>query len=76
MCGTHEHPCTCRRQSALAAYVTLDGTNDAMLHPVDPEGHPYIEYVRDRGSHADLPFEEIRETLAATYGPPSGERGQ
>ena len=48
--------------------VTLDGTNDAMLHPVDPRGHPYIEYLRDRGSFADLPFEELHRTIMETYG--------
>lgn len=47
--------------------VALDGDNDAMLHPVDPEGHPYIEYVRSRGSHADLPFDDIRAAIVETY---------
>jgi transglutaminase-like putative cysteine protease len=49
--------------------VTLDGTNDAMLHPVDPEGHPFIEYVANRGTHADLPIDDIRRTLLETYVP-------
>ena len=48
--------------------VTLDGTNDAMLHPVDPRGHPYIEYLRDRGSYVDCPVDEIRAEIAAQYG--------
>jgi transglutaminase-like putative cysteine protease len=48
--------------------VELDGEHDAMFHPVDPEGHPFIEYVRSRGSHADLPFDELRRTLAEVYG--------
>ncbi len=47
--------------------VTLDGTNDAMLHPVDPEGHPFIEYVRSRGTFVDLPLDELRRTLIETY---------
>ncbi len=47
--------------------VTLDGSNDAMLHPVDPEGHPFIEYIQSRDSHADLPLDEIRATLLETY---------
>lgn len=54
-------------QLAGALLVTLDGDNDAMLHPVDPEGQPYIEYVQDRGSFADLPIDEILATLRATY---------
>ncbi|MBN1947535.1 MAG: transglutaminase domain-containing protein, partial [Bradymonadales bacterium] len=56
-------------QKAGSLLVELDGSHDAMLHPVDPEGHPYIEYVRHRGSYADLPFEEIRQTFIETYVP-------
>jgi transglutaminase-like putative cysteine protease len=54
-----------RRAGALV--VELDGTNDAMLHPVDPEGHPYIEYVQNRGWFADLPLDEIQRTFLETY---------
>ena len=56
---------TTRRAGALL--VELDGTNDAMLHPVDPQGHPYIEYVRDRGIYDDLPFDELQAALRETY---------
>lgn len=48
--------------------VELDGTGDAMFQPVDPEGHPFIEYIRDRGSYADLPLEEILQAIDETYG--------
>lgn len=54
-------------RKAGALMVELDGENDAMLHPVDPQGHPYIEYIRDRGSFADLPLEDLRETILSTY---------
>ena len=47
--------------------VTLDGTNDAMLHPVDPRGHPFIEYLRDRGHYADCPVDEIRAEFVRYY---------
>jgi len=47
--------------------VTLDGTHDAMLHPVDPRGQPYIEYLRDRGSFSDLPFDELFRTIREYY---------
>lgn len=52
--------------------VVLDGDNDAMLHPVDPEGHPYIEYVGSRGSYDDLPIDEIRRAIVETYAPLAG----
>jgi transglutaminase-like putative cysteine protease len=54
-----------RRAGALL--VELDGSNDALLHPVDPEGHPYIEYVRDRGTYADVPLQELRQAFLETY---------
>jgi hypothetical protein len=38
-----------------------------MLHPVDLLGQHYIEYLRDRGSYADLPLVEMRKVFAATY---------
>lgn len=47
--------------------VSLDGENDAMFHPVDPEGHPFIEYVRDRGAFAELPFDELHRALSDVY---------
>jgi len=53
---------------AGALLVELDGSNDAMLHPVDPEGHPYIEYIRDRGSYADVPLDEIQTAFLEAYG--------
>jgi len=54
-------------QKAGVLPVTLDGTNDAMLQPVDPRGHPYIEYLRDRGSFADLPIEELERSFREFY---------
>lgn len=53
--------------------VTLDGTRDAMLQPVDPRGQPYIEYLRDRGSYADLPIEEIERSFREFYRLPAGD---
>lgn len=63
-------------EKAGALLVELDGEHDAMLHPVDPEGQPYIEYVRSRGSHADLPLDDLQAAFRETYGaPPSGGGG-
>lgn len=59
-------PATTEKAGALP--VELDGENDAMLHPVDPEGHPHIEYVASRGSYDELPFDEIRQSFAEVYG--------
>jgi len=54
-------------RKAGALLVELDGTNDAMLHPVDPQGHPFIEYVRYRGSFVDLPYDELQQAFLETY---------
>ncbi len=56
-------------KKAGALLVELDGINDATMHPVDPQGSPYMEYVRSRGVYADLPLEEIQRTLIEVYRP-------
>ncbi len=58
-------PGTTKKAGALL--VTLDGVHDALLHPVDPQGQPHIEYVRSRGTYADLPFEEIQQVFLEVY---------
>jgi transglutaminase-like putative cysteine protease len=65
-------PETARRAGVLS--VELDGENDAMLHPVDPEGHPFIEYLRDRGNHVDVPMDELQRALTETYGEATAAR--
>lgn len=47
--------------------VELDGEHDAMLHPVDPAGQPFIERLRDRGHYAELPFSELDAALREAY---------
>jgi transglutaminase-like putative cysteine protease len=47
--------------------LDFDGTNDALLHAFSGDGSRYMEYVRDRGLYADLPFGEIMDGLRETY---------
>ena len=47
--------------------LEFDGTGDAMLHPFTGDGDRYMEYVRERGSFTDLPFEEIVEEFTRLY---------
>lgn len=47
--------------------VTLDGANDALMHPVDPRGNPYIEYVTERGSFDYVPFDAIQASIRGLY---------
>ena len=42
--------------------------SDALFHEYSAEGRRHMKYVADRGSFADLPFEEIMSAFAALYG--------
>ena len=48
--------------------LEFDGTADALMHPYDRAGNRHMEYVRQRGSYDDLPFDEILATFAEVYG--------
>lgn len=48
--------------------VEFDGKRDAILHSYNREGNFHIEYVRDRGHFADVPFEEILNGWIEAYG--------
>ncbi len=47
--------------------LEFDGTADAMLHAFDAEGRLHMEYVRDRGTFADLPFDEMVRVFREVY---------
>jgi hypothetical protein len=44
-----------------------DGRTDSLLHPFDRAGQRHMEYVRDRGSHADVPIDEMVAVFAEYY---------
>ena len=48
--------------------LEFDGETDALMHAFDRAGNRHMEYVRDRGSYADLPFDEIMAGFAEVYG--------
>lgn len=45
----------------------FDGMNDVIYAPYDDNGNLFVEYVKDRGVSADLPFEEIRNAMEEFY---------
>ena len=47
--------------------LEFDGTADSLFHPFDAAGRRHMEYVRQRGSYADVPFEEIRAAFHEHY---------
>ena len=48
--------------------LEFDGRSDALFHEYSADGRRHMEYVAERGSFADLPFEEIMRAFAACYG--------
>ena len=48
--------------------LEFDGKQDSIFHPFDASGRRHMEYVRDRGAYADVPFEEIQRVFAEVYG--------
>jgi transglutaminase-like putative cysteine protease len=56
--------------------LEFDGREDSIFHPFDEQDRRHMEYVRDRGSHADVPAAEImqafRELYPALYRPGEG----
>ena len=47
--------------------LEFDGEHDSLLHPFDTAGQRHMEYLRDRGSHADVPFEDMQRVFAEHY---------
>jgi len=45
----------------------FDGRNDSVLQQSDQAGNQFMQYVRDRGTFADLPIEEIRTAFLEHY---------
>ena len=52
--------------------LEFDGVHDALMHPYDEAGNRHMEYVRQRGSFADLPLAEILAGFEEIYGKSPG----
>ncbi len=48
--------------------VDFDGTHDAVFQKTDKLGNPHFEYLRDRGTYADVPYKEIVDAWIDAYG--------
>lgn len=55
--------------------LDFDGEHDALLHSFDEAGNRHMEYVRQRGSYDDFPFDEMTATFESVYGPPDADGG-
>ncbi|MBS0336243.1 MAG: hypothetical protein JSS40_05420 [Proteobacteria bacterium] len=47
--------------------LEFDGRNDSIFHPFDADERRHMEYLRDRGTFADVPVDEIREAFREYY---------
>jgi transglutaminase-like putative cysteine protease len=47
--------------------LEFDGSRDSIFHPYDAHGQKHMEYVRDHGHFADLPFARIFAAYGKTY---------
>ena len=56
-------------QKAGTQPLEFDGATDSILHPFDLSGRRHMEYVRDRGTRADVPRDEIMTVWDDLYPP-------
>ena len=47
--------------------LDFDGREDSIFHPFDEQDRRHMEYLRDRGSHADVPVAEIMQAFREVY---------
>jgi transglutaminase-like putative cysteine protease len=57
----------CRKAGTLP--LEFDGTADSIFHPYDAAGRRHMEYVRDRGVHADVPLGAMFAAFREVYPP-------
>ena len=47
--------------------LEFDGRVDSVFHPFDEDDRRHMEYLRDRGNHADVPAAEIMAAFREAY---------
>ena len=47
--------------------LEFDGREDSIFHPYDEDNRRHMEYLRDRGSYADVPVAEIMRVFREVY---------
>jgi len=47
--------------------LEFDGREDSIFHAYDENDRRHMEYLRERGSHADVPVPEIMQAFRETY---------
>jgi transglutaminase-like putative cysteine protease len=47
--------------------LAFDGRSDSLLHPYDRAGRLYMEYLRDHGTFADVPYDAVMRAFRIQY---------
>ncbi len=47
--------------------LEFDGREDSIFHPFDADNRQHMEYLRERGSYADVPVDEIQRAFREAY---------
>jgi len=47
--------------------LEFDGREDSIFHPFDQDNRRHMEYLRDRGTYADVPVDAIQEAFREAY---------
>jgi transglutaminase-like putative cysteine protease len=47
--------------------LEFDGREDSIFHPYDADNRRHMEYLRSRGSYADVPVDEIQRAFREAY---------
>jgi len=47
--------------------LDFDGRHDSLYHPFDLEGRKHMEYLNDRGTYVDVPYDDILKKFATAY---------
>ncbi|HET9717925.1 MAG TPA: transglutaminase family protein [Pseudolabrys sp.] len=63
----------CERAGLKA--LEFDGESDSLFHPFDPAGRRHMEYLKEHGTFADVPFETIRNAFLRAYPALMNSRG-
>jgi transglutaminase-like putative cysteine protease len=55
----------CQRAGVMP--LEFDGTEDSLFQPFDKSGRRHMEYLKDRGTFFDVPFEQIQTDFRVQY---------
>ena len=62
-------------EGTMAKPLEFDGESDSLFQPFDRAGRRHMEYLNDRGTFADVPYDMIRADFARAYPALMGDDG-